>query len=381
MATFGKVDLAALSDDPMSPQQDAGLRQVCERAEVVVQSTPQRWTSATLSFLRGQTATEGLFWSKRLANVLSSWVDDTNYDLIVATCSSMAQYALLPKLKEIPTIVDLIDVDSQKWLDYGDKSRFPKRLLYRTEGFRLRRLEQKIVDHAKAVLLVNEREAELFRHVVPNQRTHAVCNGVDTDYFYRSTSAQNTNQLHCAFIGVLNYRPNEDGLKWFCQSVWPAIIKRYPNASFSIVGKSPSDEVVALGKMPGISIHANVPDVRPYLDQATVVVAPLQIARGTQNKVLEAMAMGKPVIATRQALEGIDLEVGKDALEANAPSEWVSTISRLNENKVETEGLKDSAREFVLHRHNWNSCLKPINDIAKTITESSNSCQTAVTAS
>ena len=275
------------------------------------------------SLARGRTASEGAFAAPALRATLGRWARQTRFHAALASASSMAPYLRIDALGGVPAVIDLVDVDSQKWLDYAAAGRGPRAWLHRLEGRRLRGLERTLPDWARAVTLVSAAEAELYRSQVGPGPVHAVTNGVDLDAFRPVSDA---DERGCVFVGVLDYRPNVDGVGWFCREVWPEVRRRRPDAVLRLVGRSPSPEVQRLADKPGVELVGPVPDVRPYLAGAAVAVAPLRIARGVQNKVLEALAMGKAAVASPQALEGLGLESGTHVLAASSADEWAGAV-------------------------------------------------------
>ena len=179
------------------------------------------------------------------------------------------------------------------------------------EGTRLRQAERQLAMSMEKLLVVSEAECRLFRSFCNTDRIQAVENGVDTDYFSpgQQPPSSLTHPPTCVFVGVMNYLPNVDAACWFAAEVWPKIRLRFPTARFCIVGKSPNADVQALQKIPGIDVIGPVPDVRPWLYQSHCAVIPLRIARGIQNKVLEAMACGKAVICSSAPLNAIPFNV------------------------------------------------------------------------
>lgn len=277
----------------------------------------------------------------------------------------MTPYLKCRGLAEVPVVADLVDVDSQKWHDYAAKASGPKRMLFALEGKRLCRLEQRLCRRSNTVTVVSADEADLLRKTVPDAPVRAIENGVDLDYFDPNavTEHQIEDSTEVVFVGALDYRANVDGVVWFCQNVWPELRSRIPNATLKLVGRCPTPQVLALGELPGVSIAASVPDVRPYLAQAAVVVAPLRIARGIQNKVLEAAAMAKTVVASPQALTGLELENGKHAVSANEPDEWIKALVDLLSSKEKQQQIGQAARNFVEQNYRWEARLSPLDDV------------------
>jgi polysaccharide biosynthesis protein PslH len=350
------VHLACLADEPPDPGAIAALRPHCERVAVIGLGRWGRGARALGALARGRTATEGAFHSPDLEATLRRWARQTRFHAALASASSLVPYPRLEELRDVPAVIDLVDVDSQKWLDYAAADRGPRAWLYRTEGRRLRRLERGLPDWARAVTLVSEAEAELYRRFRPAGAVHAITNGVDLETFRPDPSAP---EQGCVFVGALDYRPNVDGAVWFCRDIWPAIRRRHPRATISLVGRRPAAAVRRLGREPGVELIGPVPDVRPHLAGAAVAVVPLRIARGVQNKVLEALAMGKAVVASPQALAGLRAEPGVHALAASTPHEWAEAVSRLLEDEALRRGLGSAGRRYVEEHHRWETCLGP----------------------
>ena len=362
LAARGTVDLATLADEPVSAADRQRLAELCRQVAIVPLSGG-RWLRAAAALGGGKSATEGLFHSAPLRAIVQQWSRENRYDAVVVFCSSMFPYALLPELGEARLLVDLVDVDSQKWFDYADAAGFPRNRLYAWEGRRVRRLECQIVDRADAVMLTSPQEAELLRSFKPTDHAYGVSNGVDLDYYFPGAATDAAARVLCVFVGVLDYRANVDGLRWFCSEVWPEVRRQIPDAMFNIVGRRPEAQVTALAKIAGVQVIGEVPDVRPYVAGAEISIAPLRVARGIQNKVLEAMAMGRAVVASPQALEGITHDPGVHAVAARTPDDWVAAIVRLHGDATDRQRLGMAARAMVERCYTWEKCLAPVDDL------------------
>ena len=358
LASRHQVSLACLADEGYDAETYSELQKLTSRLEIVRQQKAKRWGQACLRFTAGRTATSGLFHQPELHRILQEWKKDTKFDCIIAFCSSMVPYAFALSQQEVPVLVDLVDVDSQKWLDYAEQASGVKKLLYRTEGNRLRKFEQKIAEQAASVVLVSEAEADIYRTICPNEKTHAITNGVDGEYFQSSEGPSSSQPFSCVFVGALDYGANIDALNWFCKEVWPNVIRKHAQAHFTIVGRQPTSAVKNMANLPGVTLVANVPDIRPYLQNANIAIAPLRIARGVQNKILEAMAMGKAVIASPEALAGIKLQLDLNAVVANTPSEWCKMLTDLWDSSEKRDKLGSEARKFVQSNHVWSVTLQ-----------------------
>jgi sugar transferase (PEP-CTERM/EpsH1 system associated) len=356
LARHGSVDLATLVDEEVADASRSALEGLCRRVLLAPLSRTGRWFRAACSLTCGRSATAGLFHSRLLRRTVDAWLADTDYDVIVCFSSGVLPYVLHrglgPRL-----IADLVDVDSQKWFDYAARTSAanPLSWMFRLEGKRLRELEC-AASEARATVLITEVEAAVYRAFCPEASVHVVANGVDLDHF-RAMPA--TDDGSCVFVGYLDYRANVLGLEWFCREIWPAVHAERPSATFHIVGRNAVPAVLRLGAIPGVRVVGPVPDVRPYMARARIVLVPLPVARGVQNKVLEALAMGKAVLGSPAALEGLAITPGVEACQAETPAEWRATLVGLWDDAEGRRDLGDRGRQFVELHHNWESCLEP----------------------
>jgi polysaccharide biosynthesis protein PslH len=360
LAERADVSLAYLAEEHSSAETQKALKELCRDVAGLQLRRYRRWINAARSMVLGRTATEGMFRSRHLRLLLTEWCQRTRFDAVVVFCSSMVQYLDVPGLAGVPAVVDLVDVDSQKWFDYAREASGVQRRLFQIEGRRLRRLEQSLPARAKAVTLVSSCEVDLYKSFCPTESVHTIGNGVNLDYFRPSEDAESASSCDCVFVGALDYRANIDGIRWFCDEIWPEVRRREPRATFTIVGSRPSPAVHRLAAQPGVRLACNVPDVRPYLAKAAVVVVPLRVARGIQNKVLEALAMGKAVIASPEALEGISIEPGIHASQAGNAAEWIESTLGLFADGAARLRLGQAGRAFVEANHCWSRQLEPL---------------------
>lgn len=350
------MDVATLADEPVSSAARDELQRLARRV-AVERLGPTRWVHGAMAWLRGDSLTEGLFYSSKLATHIRQWSGETKYDAVIGVCSSMAQY--LPACPSPVKIVELMDVDSLKWQQYSETSRGLRRWVYSREAERVRRLESDLADFVDSVTLVSEPEAELFRQATGHHRAYGIPNGVDLDYFSpHASTAQPSNVV--VFVGALDYKANVDGVFWFAEHVWPQLRAQHGDIIFQIVGRKPSDQIRALNELEGIEVVGEVPDVRPYVANARLVVVPLRVARGIQNKVLEALAMSKALVASSEALTGLATVPGKDVLQATTPREWLSQVSAAWEDSELRNQLGRAGRKYAEDHHSWEACLSPI---------------------
>jgi sugar transferase (PEP-CTERM/EpsH1 system associated) len=372
------VALAATSEEPVWLQHHVLLRKMATR--VCLQPIWDKYSKVrgALALVAGRAVTPACFYRQSLAETILQWHEEKPFDLVLTYCTGMIQYArlLLPhgqgEARHLSArakhVLDLVDVDSVKWEAYARNVSFPMSLVYSAEARRLRRIESGKLDHFDAVTVVSEAEAQAYRqNVGEHPGLRAVNNGVDLDYFGPLPDSTK-NQL--VFVGVLNYRPNVQGIIWFVENVMPILRQRVRDLKLQIVGRHPSPRVTELGSQPGVEVVGSVPDVRNYMQDASVVIAPLQIARGVQNKVLEAMSSQKPVVCSPEAAEGIQATPGEHFAVARTPQEWADRIERLLQYPQERQKMAAAGRAQVERHYNWNTQLQPLVNLIHDLTGS-----------
>jgi len=355
LAARWRVTLAALAHRPEDFQAAEALARWCERVLVARAGGAPGLARGALALLRGRSVTEGYFGSRALQRAIRDEAAREPFDLVVAYSSGTLPHALA--VPAPARVMDLVDVDSIKWASYADASRWPRRWFCRLESRRVARLERRAVEACQAVFLVSPEEARALG--AAGDGIGAMGNGVDTAYFTPAARGA-AAAPSLVFTGTMDYRPNVDGVRWFVREVWPGLKREVPNLVFTIVGRDPTRDVLRLAEVPGVRVTGAVPDVRPYLREATAAVVPLLIARGIQNKVLEAMAMGRAVIASPGAIEGLEVERGVDLLEAETAEEWRRCIVDLLADAGLRGRLERSARACVVSRYAWDARMRPL---------------------
>ncbi|MDD5611568.1 MAG: TIGR03087 family PEP-CTERM/XrtA system glycosyltransferase [Gallionella sp.] len=275
----------------------------------------------------------------------------------VVFSSAMAQY--LEAYPDIGRIVDFVDIDSDKWRQYAERKAWPMNWVYRREARTLLEYERHIAASFAAATFVSSAEAELFKQLAPECAGHVgyYNNGVNLDYFSANWEFDNPypqGQRTLVFTGAMDYWANVDAVSWFAREVMPALRRRFADLHFYIVGSRPTAEVQTLAGE-GITVTGSVPDVRPYIAHAAISVAPLRIARGIQNKVLEAMAMSKPVVVSPQALEGITADTAHELILAEDAAAFIALISAQLTEPDAAIGL--AARRCVERLYSWDTSL------------------------
>lgn len=362
LAARHRVWLGSFVDDPDDEAHAGTLRQWC----VDLHLARLHPRSARLHSLPALLGDEPLTLRYYRDAGLADWVRRTaaqqRLDAVVVFSSSMVQYADL--VSDVPVLVDFVDVDSAKWTQYADHHRWPMSWVYRREGERLLAYERAVAARVAHSFFATEQEAELFRRLAPEcaGRVGWFGNGVDADHFAPDPSRASpfiADELPVVFTGAMDYWPNVDAVTWFAGEMLPRLRERRPALRFHVVGRNPAPAVQALAG-DAVRVTGTVPDVRPYLQHAAVVVAPLRLARGIQNKVLEAMAMGRPVVATAGCAQPIAAQPGVELVPATDAADFVREVDALLADPARAAAVGAAGRAHVLRAHSWLAQLAPV---------------------
>ena len=362
------VFLACPVDDAADLEYVPELERRCKGVLAVHNGRP-RATAALQSGLTGTSITVRHFHSRELQDRLDELLDRQQFDAVLCFSSPMAEYVFRSRhvdgqLRRALRVMDLIDVDSFKWRQYAQRSSIPMRWVYRYEAARLADYERRIAQSFDELLLVSEQEREYLPDGISADKVHAISNGVDLDYFSPiATTPVSGSAPTLVFTGVMDYWPNVDGVQWFADEVLPQIQAQMPGARFVIVGSKPVESVRRLASRSGIEVTGFVDDVRTYVAAAAVCVVPLKIARGLQNKVLEAMAMGKAVVGTPQAMEGIRAAVGEDVIAADDAAAFAAAVLDLLGAPQRAAQIGANARRCVERGYSWAANLRALDDM------------------
>jgi len=359
LATRHRVFLGTFVDHPDDVQHIDKLSEWCEESRVI-RLDPRRAKIASLrGLLTGEALSVPYYRSAALADWVKQVVAREGIHEAVAFSGPMAQYLDAPGLSH--RVIDFCDLDSAKWTQYAGDHRWPMSWLYRREGRCLLAFERAAAAGADASIFVTEAEADLFRKAAPELagRVSAMQNGVDADYFSPANGGVSPYPAGgpvIVFTGAMDYWPNVDAVVWFATELLPKVREQVPDARFWIVGMNPTPAVQALAGE-GVVVTGTVPDVRPYLAHADAIVAPLRIARGIQNKVLEAMAMARPVVISSAPATGLAARAGHDCEIAHSSEEFVSRTVALLGDVTLRRNMGLAARDAVLRAYSWSAHL------------------------
>lgn len=352
-----RVHLGCFHDEPEDAQHIPFLETVCAS----VCCRPLRPLLARLRSLkgigRGDALTLGYFADAELRRWVDATLQACRPSQVFVFCSAMAPYVRDYRMGQ--RILDMVDVDSDKWRQYAATKPWPLSAIYAREHRTLLAFERRIAAEFEATLLVSEAELRLFKSLAPEAaaRVLAIGNGIDAEFFSpeRDYADPFGPEPAIVFTGAMDYWPNVQAATWFAREVMPLLRAHRPRLAYWIVGANPAPAVRRLGRAEGIVVTGRVEDVRPYLRHAAAVVAPLQIARGIQNKVLEAMAMAKPVVATPEACKGIDGVPDDAVLVASTPQEFADRVQAILSGALPQLGPR--ARRHALAHRQWDFAL------------------------
>lgn len=336
-----------------------GIAPHCEAFEMARVHNPVQFLRMIVRLPLTTPSSMGFFYSPALRARVDALLASRRWDLIFVHCSSVAQY--VEHVQDIPKILDFGDMDSQKWLEYANYKPFPLSLGYRLEGYKMLAAEKRLARRFDICTATTRAEWETLDGYGTGAATDWFPNGVDAEFFSPGEQAYDADTV--SFIGRMDYYPNQECMARFCAEVWPLVRAQRPEMKLLIIGADPSPQMRQLGELPGVTVTGSVPDVRPYVRKSAVMVAPLAIARGTQNKILEAMAMGVPVITSSCAAGGVDAEDGAHLLVADTPQQIVAAILRVAGDAQERERLARAGRERMLSHHAWPRSMQRLDGI------------------
>ncbi|MCW8889421.1 MAG: TIGR03087 family PEP-CTERM/XrtA system glycosyltransferase [Sedimenticola sp.] len=358
-----QVYLGAFIDDPRDWIHVPTVEALCAETFFLPLKASTAKLKSLTGLLNGQPLTLPYYKNRVMADWVSKIVSQEKIERVIVYSSAMAQYVSENLPSQSKKIIDFVDIDSDKWRQYSENKRWPMNWIYRREAEKLFDYEKAISADFHASLFVSETEADLFRTMTPadGEKVSHYNNGVDTEYF--SPSSQFTNPYPSdrnilVFTGAMDYWPNIDAVTWFSNNILPVIVKSQPKTWFYIVGSNPSEGVKKLSSLPNVHVTGRVDDIRPYLQFSKVVVAPMRVARGIQNKVLEAMAMEKIVVVTPQGYEGINAIPGEEVLVARSESDFSSYVLQAYDGRHQEMGR--AARKRVKADFSWEENLPVI---------------------
>ena len=360
LAKHYDIYLGCFADDPADMVYTKELSDYVKGLIVLPLDKRKATMRGLTAFTSGKPISLPYYFDPRMEHWVSNTISTFKIRHVLVFSSSMAQYADSPQYGMLHRVIDFVDLDSDKWRQYAEKKLFPMSWVFQREYRTLLKYEQKTTEQFNASVFISSFEVDLFNQLTgaqTPQKIHAIGNGVDLDYFNPEVTqfdpSLRSKHPTIVFTGAMDYWANEDAVRWFVKHVWPLITKQVKNPRFMIVGSNPSEKVKELAAFKGIEVTGKVGDIRQYIQAGWVAIAPMRIARGIQNKVLEAMAMEVPVVATPQAMEGLDDHSGCDlVMTANAQTFADAIVARLQHRTTAPQN-----RDWVKRHYRWDDKL------------------------
>lgn len=372
------VHLGCFIDDPFDTQYVSGLYKYCASIFHLDQHKMLAKIKGLTGFLTNQPITLPYYFDKRMQQWTNRAIAEHNISKVFVYSSSMAQYVQRKNFQgkgvqakasqnndyqSLERVIDFVDIDSDKWRQYANKKTGITKWFFNREYRLLAKEESLINAQFTHSLFVSSDEAQLFKDSQPQaqqSKVHGLLNGVDVNFFNPEATFSEEKLVpkvpFISFTGAMDYWANIDAVLWFVEHVWPSIIAKQSEAVFCIVGGNPSGEVIALAKNKGIVVTGRVHDVRPFIEQAQCVVAPLQIARGIQNKVLEAMSLNKAIVVTSMAMVGINAEQSDGVIITDESSVFAQACLAL----LSEQPKALTNRQWILAHFTWQQTLRPL---------------------
>lgn len=368
------IDFFCFADSAEEAKGQWRLRDFCRSIYVETRSPAFAKLRMARNLWRGESLTDGFFFSSKFRDEVRNSLARERYDLILVYSSSMAQY--VPEPAPAPVVIDFVDVDSDKWANYARFSKFPFSWLYSREARLMARTEAQAAEAASMSVVCTAQEAAALSRY-GRFRVEVVANGVS-----RPTTSLGSYlpeeirklQPYVLFVGQMDYFPNVDAVEYFAEEMLPQVRKQHPDVRFVIAGRNPTGRVRRLGRNSAVVVTGTVPDVQPYVLGAAAFVAPFRIAHGIQNKILEALAVGTPVVSTARPAAAIGARHGEHLLIAERPEEFAQCVINLLEDSGLRQRLK-GAPDLLRATFDWQTNLKRFESL---LTEVSRQPRTAV---
>lgn len=367
LSRFATVHLGAFADDAADAANLGPLREAMggRLGEAYIEPRHLKKSWPLRALLRNEPAAVAAFHGAGMGDFARRILARPEVNGVFAFSIQMAQF--VPTDASRPFVMDFVDFDSAKYASYAADSRSPFKLVLLREAWRLRAYERAVAARADVSLFVSEAEAALFEAEAdtPGADIRAVSNGIDLDFYDPNAGFAPLDPAPAAgplivFTGQMDYQPNVQGARAFAAEAMPRVLEARPDARFAVVGRRPGAAIRALDGRGGVIVTGEVADVRPWLAAASAVIAPLQIARGIQNKVLEAMAMGRPVVASPAAFEGIDAAPGRDLLVAEGSKAQAEAVLALLADPGRAGAMGKAARRRMEDGYSWDARLGPL---------------------
>lgn len=354
-----EICLVSLCGGKDDRKYEGELKKFCKEVHLFAWEPFLAGVRAGLCLLLGIPATLGYFYSSGMKKKIGELINSRKFDRIFVYSSSMAQYVTDAGVAKI---MDFVDCDSAKWLQYSKIAFFPMSFIYAREHELLRDYEKRIAQSFDRSIVVTEAEKREFAKFVSTEKFSVISNGVDTEFF-KPIPAAPGNKL--VFTGAMDYFANIDGVIYFCRDILPLVKRVVPDVKFYIVGSRPARSVRALDNGNDVIVTGFVDDIREYLKSDAVSVVPLRVAQGIQNKILEAMASGLAVVATSKAAAALKEGADKNIAVADTAESFAGHAIRLLGDDDLRRRMGELARKYAEDNYSWQVCLSRLDDIIR----------------
>ena len=358
MSSYAKVSLFALAHDA---DEAARLEQVPATTAAATVTIPKlgKYLRGLAQLPGSRPLTHALLDAPGARAAIQRLVDANPPDVVLAYCSGMARFALEPPLDRVPYVLDMVDVDSHKWRGMSARTALPMSWVYQREARTLSAFEKVASERARGVLVVNERERGAVAAIAPHAPVHVIPVGIDVAAYEPPSPPAPSDTV--VFCGMMDYPPNVEAVLWFAEEIWPLVRRDHPAARFAIVGAAPPARVRALASDPSITVTGRVDLVQPYLWGAAMSVAPVRLARGLQNKVMEALAAGLPTVITTAVHEGLPVGIDRGCVVADDPARFAAAVVKLL--RMTPEERRAVAASSNVRDFDWPIQLAPVRSI------------------
>ena len=357
-----EIHLLAFYSYPEEIQYSGELQRYCRSVTLIPLVRCKQSFRATSALLRGQPWSLGFFSDPLMRKAVRDKLAGFSFDLIFVFCSSMAAYAR--EAAGIPKILDFVDSDALKWGQYSQARRPPARWLYKYEARKLSGFEREMIGEFDCSVFVSPAEISGGAHNL-NAKIAFIQNGIDLEFFKPPLTNQSASSI--AFTGAMDYFPNVDGVRFFAKEIFPKIREAHPEAKFIVIGSRPAAGVRKLSSTPGITVTGSVKDVRPFLSQCRVAVVPLRIAQGIQNKILEALAVGLPVVSTPLAAGGLEGMKELPLTIASDPDSFAKRVIEYMSDAPISQETVNACRQHLRNHYDWETNLTALDKIIEAI--------------
>ncbi len=354
-----KIALISFIADPDEANYLIEYASLLERVKTVLLSKEKSYSNACRGILSPKPFQIHYYYLKKMRQLIFQEIESGKYDLVFVHLIRMAEY--VKDLRGVPRILDLTDAIS---LNYERSVRYRRDVFYLVnliEKEKVRRYETEIISHFEKNLLISPVDKNYLSRYTDNQNIEIVPNGVDIDYFQFYDGVFDLNRV--VFLGNMRTFPNSDAVEYFCKEILPLIRKELPKVKFHIIGSEPSKVVRKLASEPEVVVTGYVKDVRPFLRKAAVSVCPMRVGAGIQNKILESMAIGTPVVSTPEGVEGIEVNPGQEILVSNSSSDFAQKVTELIQNRALRRSISLNARRLVEKKYTWEITLNQLDHI------------------